>query len=95
MSYRLLIIEDARGDELAAYTYYENLLAGLGEDFLQTLASQYSALQENPNLYSYIDNQTVLRDVKLMRFPYVVIFEVIENTVVVFAVHCTHRKVNT
>jgi hypothetical protein len=39
----------------------------------------------------FIDDRAILRDVKLERFPYVVIFEIIDNSVVVYAVHCTYQ----
>lgn len=93
MAYKIIIREEAHADAMDAYNYYEGQLQGLGEKFLMALITSYDDLAEHPGNYGYIDEkqQKVLRDVSLERFPYVVIFEITGDSVVVYAVHNTHR----
>lgn len=64
---------------------------GLGEDFLVKLQHRFNDLSIQPEFYSYIDSRHLLRDVALDRFPFVVIYEVDQNNVIVYAVHLTYK----
>jgi hypothetical protein len=57
------------------------------------LEKRYRKLSAHPTFYSYIDEDPlkILRDVKLEKFPFVVVYEIIENQVVVYAVHNTYK----
>lgn len=92
MKYTILIIAEARQDELEAYNYYEDLRTGLGEELLIILEQHYIAISENPFLYSFTDENKTLRDVTVLRFPYVIIYEIKSSIVVVYAVHNTYKK---
>jgi hypothetical protein len=65
----------------------------LGELFLDTLQNQYIQLAEQPAVNSFIaeDPHQVLRDVRIKRFPYVVVYEIIEKDVIIYAVHNTYK----
>ena len=93
MSFTVIVKQEAHQDTIDAYNYYEEKLTGLGERFLSALRQRYAELSANPTFYSYIDEdpQKVLRDVKLEKFPFVVVYEIIENQVVVYAVHNTYK----
>ena len=91
MAYNIVIKEEARLDTATAYNYYENERQGLGEEFLDELVKRYDDLSDHPFHYGFIDDQQIIRDVKVDRFPYVIIFEVIDNSVIVYAVHNTWR----
>ena len=93
MSFTVIVKEEAHQDTIAAYNYYEEKLTGLGKRFLEALQQRYRELSGNPASYSYIDEDPlkVLRDVKLEKFPFVVVVEIIENEVVVYAVHNTYK----
>lgn len=43
--------------------------------------------------YSFIDEDPlkVLRDIRLKKFPYVIVFEIIKNDVLVYAMHHLHK----
>lgn len=92
--FKLIIKQEAFTDALEAYQYYEKEQSGLGEVFLNTLQLCYNALSENPQYYSYIsgDTKQVFRDIKVGKFPYVVVYEIAANSVVVYAVHNTYKK---
>lgn len=93
MSFTVIVKQEAHQDTLDACNYYEEKLTGLGEWFLDALQQRYSQLSVNPTFNSYIDEDPlkILRDVKLEKFPFVVVYEIIENQVVVYAVHNTYK----
>ena len=92
MSFNIIVSLAAREETLTALNYYENIREGLGEDFLEDLEDRYSAICENPLAYSYTDSKCILRDVSLYRFPFVVIFKVESESVIILSVHNTHKK---
>ena len=93
MSFTVIVKEEAHQDTIEAYNYYEEKLVGLGERFLEALQQRYHELSEHPTFYSFIDEDPlkVLRDVRLEKFPFVVVYEIIKNEVVVYAVHNTYK----
>lgn len=92
MPYQVVIKSEARADVLVAYNYYEKKQPGLGEVFLESFEARCADLAKSPAHYGYIneDPEKVLRDIKLNRFPYVLVFEIIEMEVIIYAVHCTY-----
>lgn len=93
MPFTVIVKEEAHQDTIEAYNYYEEKSTGLGERFLEALQQRYRELSKTPTLYSFIneDPLKVLRDVKLEKFPFVVVYEIIEKEVVVYAVHNTYK----
>jgi hypothetical protein len=89
MPYNLVIKEEAHKDAAEAYYYYETKVPGLGERFLNALKQRYFDLSVHPQHYSYIneDPLKILRDVRLPKFPYVVVFEIAGEDVIVYAVY--------
>lgn len=89
MPFNVVINAAANEDVLEAYRYYEKQQQGLGERFLSQLRKKYTALSLHPTHYGFIDEDPlkVLRDVRLEKFPYVIVFEIVENDVIVYAVH--------
>jgi ParE toxin of type II toxin-antitoxin system, parDE len=93
MLFTVIVKQEAHQGTIDAYNYYEEKLTGLGERFLEALQQRYKELSANPTFYSYIDEDPlkVLRDVKLEKFPFVVVYEIIETQVVIYAVHNTYK----
>lgn len=93
MSFTVIVKQEAHQDTIDAYNYYEEKQPGLGERFLEALIQRYQELAEHPTYYSCIaeDPLKVLRDVRLEKFPYVVVYEIIDKEVVVYAVHNTYK----
>jgi len=71
---------------------YENSSAGLGDRFLKSLEDTYKKLSQTPKYYSYITKAKDLRDVKLKDFPFVVIFQIVNDQVFVLRVFNTNRN---
>ncbi len=94
MAFNLIIKEEAHNDTIDAYNYYENKSVGLGERFLAELEKRYLDLIKHPTHYSFIneDEHLIFRDILIHHFPYVIVFEIIESNVVVYAVHNTYKN---
>lgn len=92
--YEVVVTPTADQETLDAFEYYEQQLAGLGERFLQALESRYADLATKPDNYSILadDPHGVLRDVSLKRFPFNVIFEIVDDQVIVYSIHHTSRE---
>lgn len=81
MPYKLKIRPLATLEIIEAYDWYESVKEGLGMDFLNELESFYETLHRNPNTYGYYDK--AVRQGKINRFPYVVVYEFFEDTGVI------------
>ena len=86
MSYQLVVREEAHLDTVEAYNYYEEKTPGLGERFLDELIQRYAEITEHPEYYGFIDKQKTIRDVKLRRFPYLIVYEINIDKVIVYSV---------
>ena len=73
-----------------AYDWYEEQKQGLGEAFLKELDTCYRQLETHPQHYGKIKKN--VRQVAVKRFPFVVVYEIIKQEVVVFAVFHTKRN---
>ena len=72
--------------------YYEEQQDGLSERFLSDLYDAYINIAAHPHYYSFISSDKKIRDLKLKHFPFVVIYEIIHQQVIVIDVFNTHRK---
>ncbi len=91
--YRLIITARAELHTLNACFYYEEQLLGLSQRFLEELNNVYNKISANPQHYSYIFPAEKYRDAKLEKFPYVVVFEIYSNDVIVLAVLNTRQEI--
>ncbi|HEY8928495.1 MAG TPA: type II toxin-antitoxin system RelE/ParE family toxin [Mucilaginibacter sp.] len=87
--YRLIVKENATRMAQGAYLWYEGEQLGLGELFLDELERCYNRLEEYPLIYAKIKRN--FRQVVLRKIPYVVVFEIFGNDVIVYAVFHTSR----
>ena len=73
-----------------AYNWYETQKHGLGEEFIAELDIYFAKLQSHPEHFGKIRKN--FRQAALKRFPYIIIFEIMKNEVVVFGVFHTKRN---
>jgi hypothetical protein len=88
--YRLVIKEEALGDMQNAYDYYENLKSGLGERFLEVLEEYFLRIQKSPELYQI--KRLPYREAFIKVFPFVIIYEVIDDSLVIYSIFNTFRN---
>ena len=88
MSWRVVVRSDAQGDVAEAAQWYEVRQEGLGSEFREAVIQVLDALADNPLLNCRQHSRRNIRWRYPRRFPYRVIYEVIEaeNIVVVAAV---------
>lgn len=84
MKYSLLIKQEALEDLQDAFDYYEEQRKGLGKLFLDSVQECMNRLEKNP-LHFQIKKKT-FREAVVKIFPYLIIFEVIEKEIVVYAI---------
>ena len=92
MSYQLKISSTAYWETDNAYAFYEEQSEGLGKRFLKSLEDAYSKLSHTPKYYGFIRNDKEFRDIKIKNFPFVIIFQIVENKVLILRVFNTNRN---
>ena len=89
MSYKLEMRPLAAIEVIEAHDWYELQREGLGLEFLDELERFYTKLLRSPHDYSYYDDP--VREGKIGRFPYTVVFEITDKSIVVYSVFMTSR----
>jgi toxin ParE1/3/4 len=90
MPYKLEIRPLATLEIIEAYDWYESKREGLGIEFLDALESFFDSLQRNPFTYSYYDEP--VRQGKMSRFPYVIVYEVFDKKLIVYSVFMARQN---
>jgi len=84
----VVIKEQANNDVVNAYNYYESKQLGIGEYFLSDFSNTIHAIKLSPNgfvrFYQY-------RQVRFSVFPFVIVYEVVKNDLIIYAVFETHQ----
>ena len=75
---------DVEGDLLKIYSWYEEKLVGLGDDFLQIFYSSTKLIMENPLQYSKIYKN--YHRYLLRKFPYALYYIIKDNLIIVMGV---------
>jgi toxin ParE1/3/4 len=88
MSLELLIRPEAREDLSAAFAYYESCMAGLGDQFLDSIKATLDVVVNQPELYPKVFG--VVHRALIHRFPFGVFYLVTESQLVVAA--CLHVR---
>jgi mRNA-degrading endonuclease RelE of RelBE toxin-antitoxin system len=91
MSYELELKAVAIKQATTAYAYYQRKVPGLGERFIAELLDGYATLRSNP---SFQVRKSSYRYWKLRKFPYRLIYEVQDRTVIIYQVRHVKRKSN-
>ena len=87
MKYALEIKEEADLDIAEAYLYYESQQMGLGDHFLSQLDTYLERIRAYPEHYP--KKRSPYREVFIKKFPYLIIYEVVETKIIVYAVFNT------
>ena len=90
MVYKLILKPEAENDLGEAIEYYQSKRKGLGLKFLKCVQKFFDRITKNPLHYPLKSNQ--FREAYIQKFPYVIIYEIIDNEIVVFSVFNTHQN---
>ncbi|RXK59732.1 hypothetical protein ESA94_11770 [Lacibacter luteus] len=90
MEYTLTIHALAAEDILEIARWYDLQLAGLGNRFALQLEIALTAIQKNPTAHNKATDET--RKAFLKKFPYIIFFQLKENSILICAVIHNRRK---
>ncbi|WP_343707777.1 type II toxin-antitoxin system RelE/ParE family toxin [Flavobacterium sp.] len=86
---KLLPLAEKEIDE--SIEFYESRSKGLGKQFLTYLKSYLKVLKTNPELFE-IKKQPAYREMTLVKFPFVIIYEIIGIEIIIYSVFHTSRN---
>ena len=92
MAYKIIILPAAEKDTIESHILYESQQYGLGERFLKSVEDSFKKLSQTPKFYSYINSNKDLRDIKIKNFPFVIIYQIVEDKVLVVRIFNTNRN---
>jgi plasmid stabilization system protein ParE len=88
--YRLIVKPHAIEMAKEAYQWYEEQQTGLGDIFLHEIENCYDKIEVWPSSYAKIKKN--YRQIILRTFPYVIVFEILKQEVIIYAVFHTSRR---
>ena len=90
MSYEIVLQSEAILDLQEAFEWYEKQKEGLGFEFIEEVESGYLKISGHPLQYPPINTQ--FRRIRINRFPYLVVYEVEGNSVIINSVRHVKRE---
>jgi len=90
MGYRLVLKSRAENDLSEGIEWYESRRKGLGLIFLNTIQKYLVNVQKSPLHYPLKRNP--YREAFIKKFPYIIIYEVTEEEIVVYSIFNTYRN---
>ncbi len=90
MKYTLEIKEEAVDDIQVAYNHYEDRKLGLGKRFLDTLEIYIERVHKYPEHYQV--KRKPYREAFIKDFPYLIIYKIEENKIIIYAIFNTWRN---
>jgi len=91
MVFKIIILPLTEKEIDESIEFYESRNKGLGKQFLVYLQSYLKVLSTNPQLFE-IKKQPNYRELTLIKFPFVIIYEIIENEIIIHSVFHTSRN---
>ncbi|MNX80774.1 Plasmid stabilization system protein [compost metagenome] len=91
MVFKIIILPLAEKEIDESIEFYESRSKGLGRQFLLYLKSYLKVLKTNPELFE-IKKQPCFRELTLVKFPFVIIYEIIGNEIIIHSVFHTSRN---
>lgn len=87
---KFIVRDNASEEIISQYIWYENAKTGLGEEFLQELDETYKYIQHYPD--GFEQKYKTFRFIKTKRFPFVIIYEVFDDAIVIFLAQNTRKN---
>jgi plasmid stabilization system protein ParE len=90
MAYKISITPTAFNDLQHAIDYYELQQKGLGKRFYNAATKRLATLKNTPTAGSYMYDTVRFRTID--KFPYIALYEIINNTVFIYRVFNTNQN---
>jgi ParE toxin of type II toxin-antitoxin system, parDE len=91
MVFKIRILKLAELEINESIDFYEARSIGLGKRFFVYLKSYYQILKTNPELFE-IKKQPFYRELPMVKFPFVIIYEIFDQDVLIHSVFHTSRN---
>lgn len=88
--FELEIKEEANSEIIEAWMYYEEQQPGLGDRFVAYLEVYMDRIVKNPEHYPAKYKQ--YREATMKKFPFLVIYEITDLSVIVYSVFNTYKN---
>ncbi len=89
MSYTLVFKEEARHDILQVSNWYADEAENLDVRFIAHIESTLKIIRNNPKIFKRVYKN--FRQAALNKFPYVILYEYSDDTIIVFSVFNTSQ----
>ncbi|MDB4903333.1 MAG: hypothetical protein JWQ63_2614 [Mucilaginibacter sp.] len=90
MGYNLLLQTEAILEIQEAFEWYEEQKEGLGYELIEEIEVCYEKRSIHPERYSYINQ--LYRRIKTNRFPYVLVYEIEDDNIIVNSIRHIKRN---
>lgn len=90
MIYKLELRKRAFNQMQKSFQFYEFRSNGLGDRFLETIYTYLEKIQDNPYLFSSKNDS--IREAYIKKFPFVIVYEIVDKTIIVYSVFHTSRN---
>jgi len=91
MDFRIKISPLAEFEIDDSISFYESKKSGLGKEFLSYLNGYFKILMTTPELFA-IKKEPYFRELPLIKFPFVIIYEIFQDEVIVHSVFHSSRN---
>jgi plasmid stabilization system protein ParE len=91
MVFKIVISRLAESEIEKTIEFYESKRKGLGKQFLDYFKGYLKILKTNPELFP-IKKTPFYRELTLKKFPFVIIYEVFQDEVIIYSVFHTSRN---
>ena len=91
MRLRIEFRPEAEAEAYKSFDWYEEREPGLGARFRDAVEEVIAAIASRPNSFPIIDD-TIFRRAVLDKFPFVIIYALEDNTLVIASIFHTSRK---
>ena len=92
MSYKVILSELALKELEDSSGWYEERAIGLGERFITIIDKSFNAISNNPKAYP--KKKANYREFIIDKFPYVIVYELVETEHVLYILHVFHTSRN-
>jgi plasmid stabilization system protein ParE len=89
MSYKVIFKEEAVSDIFEARGWYETRRIGLGDELINEIEDYVKVLEADTQIYQVRNKNR--RYCPLKRFPYIIVYEVESQEIIIYAVFNTYQ----
>ena len=78
-------------DQNDSFDWYENQKLGLGYSFLDDVEHTLNKISKNSTHFGFADDEKTIRDCLLTKFPFLIVYKIFENHILIIAIHHTKK----